>query len=194
MSEIERLTKLEDRLWLARHFCLLAYFPFRLVFASVFDLLPVVFLTRRIQKPKSLSLTLNSSIPTLWFCLPILHAVLIRGTKVFVILGFPSACFWLGWFLEMKSSLGKLKKLALHRSDFKDKRHLLPTAQLDELAQAAQVLWCLLVHPLSFFVSCFPMMRVLQNEWVLIGRFQMLGLFLFLLQGSEWDSSIEFEI
>ncbi|XP_021628147.1 uncharacterized protein At2g33490 isoform X4 [Manihot esculenta] len=38
----------------------------------------------------------------------------------------------------MKSPLGKLRGLRLHKSDAKDKRDLLPSAQLDELAQAAQ--------------------------------------------------------
>ncbi|KAG8656011.1 uncharacterized protein At2g33490 isoform X2 [Manihot esculenta] len=38
----------------------------------------------------------------------------------------------------MKSPLGKLRGFKLHKSDAKDKRDLLPSAQLDELAQAAQ--------------------------------------------------------
>ncbi|XP_002512882.2 uncharacterized protein At2g33490 [Ricinus communis] len=38
----------------------------------------------------------------------------------------------------MKSPLGKLRGFKLHKSDTKDKRDLLPSAQLDELAQAAE--------------------------------------------------------
>ncbi|KAG7981570.1 hypothetical protein I3843_04G002800 [Carya illinoinensis] len=38
----------------------------------------------------------------------------------------------------MKSSLGKLRRLALQKSDAKDKSHFLPSAHLDELAQAAR--------------------------------------------------------
>ena len=40
----------------------------------------------------------------------------------------------------MKSSLGKLRRLALHKNDGKEKREFQPSAHLDELAQAAQVL------------------------------------------------------
>ncbi|KAF5456975.1 hypothetical protein F2P56_021117 [Juglans regia] len=38
----------------------------------------------------------------------------------------------------MKSSLGKLRRLALQKSDAKDKSHFLPSAHLDEIAQAAR--------------------------------------------------------
>ncbi|KAK9108560.1 hypothetical protein Syun_024571 [Stephania yunnanensis] len=38
----------------------------------------------------------------------------------------------------MKSSLKKLRGFALHKNDAKEKRDLLPTAQLDELAQASE--------------------------------------------------------
>ncbi|KAK4603190.1 hypothetical protein RGQ29_011946 [Quercus rubra] len=38
----------------------------------------------------------------------------------------------------MKSSLGKLRRLALHKNDAKEKREFQPSAHLDELAQAAQ--------------------------------------------------------
>ncbi|XP_042969340.1 uncharacterized protein At2g33490 isoform X4 [Carya illinoinensis] len=39
---------------------------------------------------------------------------------------------------EMKSSLGKLRRLALHKNDAKEKTGFLPSAHLDELAQAAK--------------------------------------------------------
>lgn len=39
----------------------------------------------------------------------------------------------------MKSSLEKLRKLALHKSDAKERRDHQSLAQLDELAQATQV-------------------------------------------------------
>ncbi|KAG2411441.1 hypothetical protein I3760_Q003700 [Carya illinoinensis] len=46
------------------------------------------------------------------------------------------------WLLEgsgeMKSSLGKLRRLALHKNDAKEKTGFLPSAHLDELAQAAK--------------------------------------------------------
>lgn len=41
----------------------------------------------------------------------------------------------------MKSSLGMLRRFELHRNDAKDKRDVQPLAQVDELAQAAQVLF-----------------------------------------------------
>lgn len=37
-------------------------------------------------------------------------------------------------------SLGKLRRFALHKADTKEKREFLPSAHLDELAQAAKVL------------------------------------------------------
>lgn len=39
----------------------------------------------------------------------------------------------------MKSSLGKLRKFAIHKGDVKEKREFQASAHLDELAQAAQV-------------------------------------------------------
>ena len=40
---------------------------------------------------------------------------------------------------KMKSSLSKLRKIALHKSGVKEKREFQPSVKLDELVQAAKV-------------------------------------------------------
>lgn len=54
----------------------------------------------------------------------------------------------------MKSSLGMLRRFELHRNDAKDKRDVQPLAQVDELAQAAQVLFSFSCQLISSFVLC----------------------------------------
>ena len=64
----------------------------------------------------------------------------------------------------MKSPLGKLRKFPFYKNDSKDKRDLQSSAQLDELAQAAKVLF-------------FPLLLSCNNFFFLTAIFYALDCF-----------------
>lgn len=74
----------------------------------------------------------------------------------------------------MKTSLRKLRGLALHKHEAKDRRDLRPLAQLDELAQASQVKLHLLLVSFTFCLA-----RNLEDEEKRTDRQTKLGFFFY---------------
>lgn len=72
----------------------------------------------------------------------------------------------------MKTSLRKLRGLALHKHEAKDRRDLRPLAQLDELAQASRVSSTFSSFPLPFCLA-----RNLEDEEKKTDRQTKLGFF-----------------
>lgn len=67
----------------------------------------------------------------------------------------------------MKSPLDKLRRFAMNKRDSKDKRYFQPSAQLDELAQAAKVSSPCVFYLIFLFLEYYSYFCVMVSLWIL---------------------------